>query len=156
MLVHSNVVVPSLFIVVNSIGFVNSPSHKSWSSIVLTCAVGLIIIVNVSVGPSQLTLPLVNTGVTTNVAVCDSDVSFVTTKLPISPVPPEIGKPMLVLSLVQLYTVSPPELIVVNTIDSVVSPLHNTWSITVSTWAVGFTLIVKLFDGPEQLIPLLV
>ena len=39
------------------------------------------IIVNVSVGPSQLTPSLVNTGVTTNVAVCDSDVSFVTTKL---------------------------------------------------------------------------
>ena len=53
--VHSYVVIPSVFVVVNSIGAVTSPSHKSWSSIALTCAVGLTVIENVSVGPSQLT-----------------------------------------------------------------------------------------------------
>ena len=57
--VHSYVVIPSEFIVVNSIGAVTSPSHKSWSPITLTCAVGLTEIVKVSVCPSQLIPPLV-------------------------------------------------------------------------------------------------
>ena len=52
--VHSYVVIPSVFVVVNSIGAVTSPSHKSWSSIALTCEVGLTVIENVSVCPSQL------------------------------------------------------------------------------------------------------
>ena len=46
--------------------------------------------------------------------------------------------------------------VVVNKTDSVDSPLHNTWSIIVSTCAVGLTVIEKVSDGPSQLIPLFV
>ena len=69
-----------------------------------------------------------------------------------SPVP-LAAKPIFVLSFVQLNTVVPSVFVVVNSIASVDSPLHNTWSITESTCAVGLTVIVKVSDGPVLLTP---
>ena len=43
-----------------------------------------------------------------------------------SPEPPAIGSPIVVLSFVQLNTVVPSVFVVVNSIASVDSPLHNT------------------------------
>ena len=45
---------------------------------------------------------------------------------------------------------------VLNDTASEVSPLHKIWSEICSTWAVGLTVIVKVSDGPSQLIPLFV
>ena len=45
---------------------------------------------------------------------------------------------------------------VLNDTASEVSPLHKIWSEISSTWAVGLTVIVKVSDGPSQLIPLFV
>ena len=33
------------------------------------------------------------------------------------------------------------------------APLHNTWFATVFTVAVGLTVMVNVFDGPEQVVP---
>ena len=41
-------------------------------------------------------------------------------------------------------------------IASEVSPAHKIWLEISSTWAVGLTVIVKVSDGPSQLIPLFV
>ena len=45
---------------------------------------------------------------------------------------------------------------VLNDTASEVSPPHKIWSKICSTWAVGLTVIVKVSDGPSQLIPLFV
>ena len=81
---------------------------------------------------------------------------FKNTKLPMSPEPPAIGSPIVVLSFVQLNTVVPSVFVVVNSIASVDSPSHKIWLEILFTWAVGFTVIVKVSDGPSQLIPLFV
>ena len=45
----------------------------------------------------------------------------------------------------------PPVLAVPNVTAVIGEPLHTTWLLTVFTCAVGFTVIVKLVDGPLQL-----
>ena len=70
------------------------------------------------------TLPLVNNGITVIVAVTGDEALFKAVK-DISPVPPE-PRPILVLSLVQVYVVTPEVLLVVKVTD-VNEPLHTTW-----------------------------
>ena len=65
---------------------------------------------------------------------------LVAVKEGILPVPDE-ESPVVVLSLVQVNIVVPSVFVVVNSIASVDSPLHNTWSTTASTCAVGFTAV---------------
>ena len=103
-----------------------SPLVMNWlSSENSTRGEGLTVIEKVSDGPSQLIPLLVYVGVTTTVEVIESVVEFVELKLTISPVP-LAAKPVLVLSFVQVNTVVPSVFVVVNSIASVDSPLHNT------------------------------
>jgi hypothetical protein len=80
------------------------------------------VIVNVFVGPLQLTDPPVNTGVMIIVAVTAVEPVFVAVKAAILP-EPLAASPMLVLSFVQVYEVAVPPNVTVDVFD----PLHITW-----------------------------
>ena len=71
-------------------------------------------------------------------------------KLGILLVFPSVANPIAILSFVQLYVVSPSVFKVPNTIVSVDSLLHNTWSSISLTWAVGFTVMVIVNVSPKQ------
>ena len=81
-----------------------------------------------------------------------------TTKDAISPVP-LAANPIEVVLLTQLKTILLPPLPLlglVKFIRVVASPLHNVWSLTTSTVAVGLTVMVNVLEVPTQLTPPLV
>ena len=94
-------------------------------------------------------------GVTVIIAFWELAASFKTSKLGIFPIPLS-AKPIKGLVFVHSYVVIPSVFIVVNSIGAVTSPSHKSWSFIALTWAVGFTEIVKVSDGPSQLTPLFV
>ena len=82
--------------------FVTSVEQRTRDEgVAVKTGVGLTVIVNVWVGPSQLTPPLLKCGVTTMLETFGTIPLFEATKEAISPVP-KIGRPIVVLSLVQL------------------------------------------------------
>ena len=87
------------------------------------------------------------------VAVCTTAVTLVATKLAILPVP-AAARPMVVLVLVQLYTV--PATAPVKFTAVVLDPLHNTCGITAFTVGTGFTVMVNVVGVPVQVTPALV
>ncbi len=87
------------------------------------------------------------------VAVCTTVVVLVATKLAILPVP-DAARPMVVLLLVQLYTV--PATAPVKDTAVVLAPLHTTCEVTVFTVGVGLTVMVKVIAEPVQVTPPLV
>ena len=86
-------------------------------------------------------------------AVCTTAVTLVAVKPAILPVP-LAARPIVVLVLVQLYTV--PATAPVKFTAAVPDPLHNTWGNTAFTVGTGFTVMVKLCGVPVQLPPPLV
>ena len=100
---------PPVFSVVNSTDVV-SVWHIIWSWGSFTCAVGFTVIVNVSVGPSQLTPALVYVGVTTIVAVTGEVPLLTAVKEAMSPLP-VAAKPILGVSFSHEYVVVPEELV---------------------------------------------
>ena len=84
------------------------------------------------------------------VAVTGAVVAFVATKLAMLPVPVP-ARPILVVLLVQLYTMVPPVVGLLNATAVVGTPLHTTWFVTAVTVAVGFTVIVNVLAVPTQL-----
>ena len=87
------------------------------------------------------------------VAVCTTAVTLVAVKLAILPVP-AAARPMLVLLLVQLYTV--PATAPVKLTAAVADPLHNTCGNTAFTVGIGLTVMVNVIDVPVQVPPALV
>lgn len=87
------------------------------------------------------------------VATCTVAPVLVAVKLAILPVP-LAARPMLVLVLVQLYTV--PGTAPVKFTAAVLAPLHNTCGNTAFTVGIGFTVMVNVCDVPVQVPPLLV
>ena len=87
------------------------------------------------------------------VAVCTTAVVLVATKLAILPVP-DAARPIVVLLLVQLYTV--PGTAPVKFTAVVLDPLHSTCGNTAFTVGIGFTVMVNVMDVPVQLPPPLV
>ena len=83
-------------------------------------------------------------------AVCTTAVAFVAVKLAILPVP-LAARPMLVLVLVQLYTV--PATAPVKFTAVVLDPLHNTCGNTAFTVGIGFTVMVNVTGVPVQVPP---
>ena len=73
--------------------------QTTWLAIVITVTVGFTVIVNVVAVPTQLTLPLVNVGVTVIVALIGAEVVFVAVKL--GKAVPLAAKPIAVLLLLQ-------------------------------------------------------
>lgn len=131
---------------------VGVPLHTVWLAIVFTPGVGLTVIVNVIGVPVQV-VPLVKVGVTVIVATTGALVALVAVKAAILPVP-LAARPIVVLLLVQLYTV--PATGPVKFTAAVVAPLHNTCGATAFTLGIGFTVMVKLCGVPVQVPPLLV
>lgn len=86
-------------------------------------------------------------------AVCTTAVALVAVKLAILPVP-DAARPMLVLVLVQLYTV--PATAPVKITAFVAVPLHNICSNTAFTVGIGFTVMVNVIGLPVQVVPPLV
>ena len=66
---------------------------------------------------------------------------------------PLAANPIIVLSFVQEYVVTPSVFSVTKTISSVISSSQNTKSVIDSTWAVGLTVIVNDSDSPVLLTP---
>ena len=64
---------------------------------------------------------------------------------------PLAANPILVLSFVQEYVVTPSVFSVTKTISSVISSSQNTKSVIDSTWAVGLTVIVNDSESPVLL-----
>jgi hypothetical protein len=63
---------------------------------------------------------------------------------------PLAARPMDGVLLVQLYTIVPPVVGLLNVTAAVAAPLHTVWFATAVTVAVGFTVIVKVIEGPVQ------
>ena len=132
---------------------VGEPAHTTWLPTPFTVGFGFTVIVNVTGVPVQLRPLAVKVGVTVIVAVTGAAVLLTAVNDPILPVPPA-ARPMLVLSLVQLYTVPGTGPVIVTA--AVAVPLHKVWLAIGSTDGVGLTVIVKDTDGPVQVTPPLV
>lgn len=121
--------------------------QRIWLPGWLTVAVGLTVIVNVVLAPVQVIPPLVNVGVTVMVAVTGVLPALKAMNDGIVLVP-DAPRPMLVLLLVQLYTV--PATGPARVIAVVVLPLHTVWLATVFTAGVGLTVMVNVIGVPVQ------
>jgi hypothetical protein len=80
---------------------------------------------------------------------------LVAVKLAMFPVP-LAASPIDVVLLVQLYTIVPPVVGLVNVTAVVGKLLHNTWFVIAFTLAVGFTVIVNVLGVPIHVTPALV
>jgi hypothetical protein len=134
-------------------GAVPDPLQSNWSAGWLTLAVGFTVMVNVLDAPLQLIPPLVNVGVIVIVAVTGvlPALMAVNDGIVLAPLAPS---PMLVLLLVQLYTVPATGPAMVTAV--VAAPAHTVWLAIVFTAGVGFTVIVNVIGVPVQVVPALV
>ena len=155
LLVHWNVNAPVGPVVglLKLIAAVGVPLQTTWPATGFTIGVGFTVIVNVIGVPTQ---PLGPTGVTTIVATNGPFVALVVTNGAMSPLP-LAARPMPGVLLAQLYTVPGklPE-VPLNGITSVVAPVQYALFVTGAKVGTGFTVIVKVFDGPVQVVPPLV
>ena len=143
------VVVPPELVVEKLTAAVLLPLQTTWLAGMFTCAVGLTVMVNTWDDPLQFTLALLKRGVTVMVAVTGAEPLFMAVKEVISPLP-DAGRPIEVLSFVQVYVVVPPELMVEKLTAAVLLPLQTTWLAGMLTWAEGFTVMVNTWDDPLQ------
>src|ERR1035437_2679912 len=146
---------PPVFILPNTTASVGAPLQTKSLAGLLTCAVGLTVIVKVLVGPSHVAPPLVKCGVTMIVATTGDVPALIAVNVGIFPLP-VAANPMLISLLVQVYVVTPPVLIVAKVTVAVLLPLHTTWLAGWSTSPVGLTVIVNVFVGPSHVTPPLV
>lgn len=130
---------------VKLIAAVGVPLHNIWLATGFTTGIGLTVMVN-EIGVPVQPPPL---GVTVMVATKGPFVALVVTNGRISPVP-DAARPIAVLLFVQLY-VEPG--VPLNVIIAVVAPLQYTLLLTGFTVGIGFTVIVKVLEGPVQVIP---
>ena len=97
----------------------------------------------------QVTLPLVYAGVTVIVAVTGAVPLFVALNDAILPLP-LAARPMEGVLFVQLYTIVPPVVGLLNVTAVVGELLHTTWLATAVTVAVGLTVIVNVEGVPTH------
>src|ERR1035437_3398463 len=145
---------PPVFILPNTTASVGAPLQTKSLAGLLTCAVGLTVIVKVLVGPSHVAPSLVKCGVTMIVATTSDVPALIAVNVGIFPLP-VAANPMLISLLVHVYVVMPPVLTVAK-LTAVSAPLHTTWLAGWSTSPVGLTVIVKILVGPSQVTPPLV
>ena len=117
--VQLNIVVPFILAVENSTKDVSNPFETIWFPIEFTWPVGFTVISNV-IGPE-----------------IGASVVFVAV-ISIFPVP-AFERPISELSLVHVYVIVPPVILVVNS-SKTFSSLQTTWSSIGFTWANGFTV----------------
>ena len=147
--------VPPVVGLLNVTAVVDVLLHTTWLATALMVAVGFTVMVKVIGVPLQVTPPLVKAGVTVMVAVTGAVVALVAVKPAILP-EPFAANPMDVVLLVQLYTIVPPVLGLLNVTVVVDVLLHTTWLATAFIVATGFTVIVKVTGVPLQVTPPLV
>ena len=133
------------------IAFVAALAQSTWFAWPFTFGVGLTVIVKLTGVPVQVRPPLVNVGVTVIVATCGTAVLLIAWNELILPVP-VAPRPILVLLLVQVYTVFVTGPLIVTA--AVFDPLHKVWFVIPFTLGVGFTVIVKVTGVPTQVPPL--
>ena len=150
--VQAKVVVPPVLVVPKIIEVVDALLQTTWLAGWITCPVGFTVIVKVFVGPVQFTPLLVNVGVTTIVAITGAVPVLVAVNDEMFPIP-DAKSPIDGVSFVQAYVVVPPVLLVPKITAVVLVLLHTTWLVGWITSPVGLTVIVKVFDGPLQLVP---
>ena len=150
LLVHVNVNAPVGPVVglVKLIAAVGVPLQTIWLATGFTTGLGFTVMVNVIGVPVQP--PAL--GVTVMVATNGPLVVFVVTNGRISPVP-DAARPIAVLSFVQL-NVEPG--VPLNVIIAVVAPVQYALLLTGVTVGIGFTVMVKVLEGPVQVTPALV
>ena len=107
-----------------TIAGIESPLQTTIFEMVFTCPLGFIVIVNVFAGPIQFVPPLAKVGVTVIVAIIGLVELFTGVKIGIFPVP-EVAKPMLGVSFVQLYVVVPTVFVVEKEIAVDAVPAQN-------------------------------
>ena len=135
--VQLNIVVPFILAVENSTKDVSNPFETIWFPIEFTWPVGFTVISNVIGSPTLLSPPFSKLGVTTIVPEIGASVVFVAV-ISIFPVP-AFERPISELSLVHVYVIVPPVILVVNS-SKTFSSLQTTWSSIGFTWANGFTV----------------
>ena len=145
-------VVPPVLFVPKITAVVAALLQTTWLAGWITSPVGLTVIVKVLVGPVQGTPLLVNVGVTTIVAITGAVPVLVAVNDEMFPIP-DAKSPIDGVSFVQAYVVVPPVLLVPKITAVVLVLLHTTWLVGWITSPVGLTVIVKVFDGPLQLVP---
>ena len=135
--VQLNVVVPFILAVENSTKDVSNPFETIWLPTEFTWPVGLTVISNVIGSPTLVSPPFSKLGVTTIVPDIGASVVFVAV-ISMFPVP-AFERPIAELSLVHVYVIVPPDMLVVNS-SKRFSSLQTTWSSSGFTWANGFTV----------------
>ena len=135
--VQLNIVVPFILAVENSTKDVSNPFETIWFPIEFTWPVGFTVISNVIGSPTLVSPPFSKLGVTTIVPDIGASVVFVAV-ISIFPVP-AFERPIAELSLVHVYVIVPPDMLVVNS-SKRFSSLQTTWSSSGFTWANGFTV----------------
>jgi hypothetical protein len=134
---------------VNVIGVVEAPLHKTCAGTGFAVAVGFTVMVKVLAVPTQLTPPLIKVGVTVMVATTGNIVVLVAIKVGMLPTP-FAARPIDGVLFVQLNCTVPPVAGLLNAIAAVDDPLHNTWLATGLTVAIGFTVMVNVIGKPAQ------
>ena len=130
---------------VNVTAALGLPAQSVWLPTPFTFAAGLTVIVNVIDVPTQVTPPLLYTGVTVIVAVTADPVLLIAVNDGTVPAPLD-ARPILVLLFVQLYTV--PGALPVIVTAAVAWPLQTVWLAIAFTDGVGLTVTVKLLGTP--------
>lgn len=148
---------PPLLGLVNAIAVVDAPLHNTWLGTASTVAVGLTVMVKLIGVPTHvLGPPAPMKGVTVIVATIGTVVVLVAVNEAISPIPAP-GIPIEGSLFVHVKTVGKvPVAGPLKWIAAVDEPLHNTWSDTAFTVAIGFTVIVNEIGVPVHVIPALV
>lgn len=131
-----------LKVLVKFTALVVAPLHKTWLA-GFTIGEGFTVMVKLCAWPAQLFA----NGVIVIVAVTAALVVLIAVNDGISPTP-LAGKPIEALSLFHVKLL--PLIVPVKAITLVAEPLHKVWSAGIITSGVGFTLIVKVIDGPGQ------
>ncbi len=104
-----------MFIVLNERLGTVTPAQNAWLAMELTCPAGFTVIVKVLEMPVHDTPLFEKIGVTVILAVTGDGPGLFAGKEGIFPVP-VAGSPIVVLSFIQVYSVVPPELVVVKMI----------------------------------------
>jgi hypothetical protein len=99
--VQEYVTVPPVLVVVYEMAADRAPLHNTWFPGCVTTAVGFTVMVNVFVGPSQVTVPFSKWGVITIVAMTGAVPVFIAVNEAILPVP-LAASPMVVALFVQV------------------------------------------------------
>jgi hypothetical protein len=133
---------------------VGEPLQTVWlAGAAVAVGVGLIVIVNCTGAPEQVTPLLVNEAVTVKVAVTGAVVVLEAVKAGTLPTPLVVARP--IVCAVRDHEKVAPGTLLVNTTEGTAAPLQCVWLATGVTDGIGFTVIVKVIGVPVHTAPTL-